>query len=450
MAAANCVPPLVLRQVVWIVLATFQYGFGISELNALQTLWVCEPRSASCLGLSDDQFGVITGMFTIGGTISSLACATVARRFRAGRRTCLCTASVLALVGGLLLAVSSSLLWLSIARLCQGLGAGIALVQVPLYLQELAPPAMAGSIGTLNQLAVVSGIFVAQFLGTSVVLTAASWRWVPRASMAVALAQWVFGWGWAEESPVWLEQEGTQLGLASAQDRAAAIRAKLGCQYETVSSDEAQLPTHTPHEHESTALSFRTGLQIVMITQAAQQLSGVNAIMYYSTGILSTLLPTLAPVVGLLITLVNGVMTLPPLWLIDEARMGRRRLLLVSSTGMGLCCLLFAYGLTYAHAMLSGLAILLVIACFSVGLGPVPFVIIPEVLPPSHVSFGSSLGLGVNWIANILTAMAFQPVRRILGAWDGQTGGLVFAVFGIFNMGFALAIHRLYHPRLVV
>jgi len=185
-------------------------------------------------------------------------------------------------------------------------------------------------------------------------------------------------------------------------------------------------------------------MKIVALTQAAQQLSGVNAIMYYSTGIMSKVLPNVAAFVGLLITLVNAVMTLPPLWLIDEARFGRRKLLLLSATGMGVSCFVLALGLVSSYAMLSSLAILLVIAFFSVGLGPVPFVILPEVLPPSHVSVGSSLGLGINWITNICTALAFQPLRRMLGSWDGQTGGLVFVLFGGVNLGFASLIQRMY------
>ena len=78
------------------------------------------------------------------------------------------------------------------------------------------------------------------------------------------------------------------------------------------------------------------------------------------------------------------------------------------------------------------------------GLGPVPFVMLPEVLPPSHVSLGSSIGLGLNWLTNIVVALSFQPLRRLLGAWDGQTGSLVFVVLGVLNLTFASLIRRMY------
>jgi len=439
-------PPGWARMVAWVVLAPFQFGFGISELNALQSVWVCQPKSDTCLGMTEDQFGVVTAMFTIGGTISSLACAPIARYTRAGRKTSLLFAATLALGGGSLLSMSSSMSMMSLARFIQGLCAGIAIVQTPLYLKELAPASMVGSIGTLNQLAVVTGIFVAQLVGTWVVTWRHAWQRVPQVSACVAGIQLLVGYMWAEESPGWLESDGVALGVGSA-DAAESVRTRLGCS--SYSTLHAQDTGDTPilgsdAQTRTQSRSFTDGMKIVALTQAAQQLSGVNAIMYYSTGIMSKVLPNVAAFVGLLITLVNAVMTLPPLWLIDEARFGRRKLLLLSATGMGVSCFVLALGLVSSYAMLSSLAILLVIAFFSVGLGPVPFVILPEVLPPSHVSIGSSLGLGINWITNICTALAFQPLRRMLGSWDGQTGGLVFVLFGGVNLGFASLIQRMY------
>ena len=65
-------------------------------------------------------------------------------------------------------------------------------------------------------------------------------------------------------------------------------------------------------------------------------------------------------------------------------------------------------------------------------------------LPPESASLGASIGLGINWVANIAVAAGFQPLRRFLGAWDHNTGGLVFAVFAVANAAFALALARVY------
>ena len=429
--------------VAWIVLAPFHFGYGVSQLNALEKVWVCKPSTTTaCLGMTEDEFGLATAMFTIGGTIASLLCAPAARCAYAGRRACLLMCASLALVSSLLLSTTTTTKMISMARLVYGLCAGIAIVQTPLYLQELAPPAIRGAIGTLNQLAVVMGIFTAQLVGTWAVTTHHPWQRVPQVSAAVALLQLIVGYVWACESPGWLEGDGTALGVGSAA-AAAQIRSRLGCTdgvYERVHAQDAPILG----ADERPPRTWAQGIRIVVVTQVAQQLSGVNAIMYYSTGIMSRVLPHLAPFVGLLITLVNIVMTLPPLWLIDDARFGRRRLLLFSATSMGLCCFVLAWALMRSYAWLSSVSILLVMASFAVGLGPVPFVMLPEVLPPSHVSLGSSIGLGLNWLTNIVVALSFQPLRRLLGAWDGQTGSLVFVVLGVLNLAFASLIRRMY------
>ncbi|WFD20448.1 hypothetical protein MCAP1_002692 [Malassezia caprae] len=431
-------PALWAAMILWVAMATFQFGFGISELNALHSRFVGAVATRECLGLTDVQYGYATAIYTCGGGLASMIMIPLPMYVHVGRRTCLNAATTLALLGSLLLACSTRLPLVLCARLLQGLGAGVAVVQVPLYLQELAPPSIAGTIGICNQLATVAGILVAQAVGTWAVLGHHAWQRVPQVSAVVAALQLAFGLSYAVESPGWLDAHSAVPGVPA---RAAeAVRARLGLDY-------GALPQHTSRDNQrASSLSLEQGLRTVALTQAAQQLSGVNAIMYYSTGILSALLPSMAPFVGLVITMINAAMTLPPLWLVDDPRFGRKRLLLLSATGMGVFSLVLAYALAYAHAWLSGIAIVLMIACFSVGLGPVPFVLIPEVMPPAHVTTGSAMGLGLNWVLNLCVALSFQPLRRLLGALDGHTGGMVFVVLGGLNLGFAVAMHRMYTP----
>ena len=434
-------PALWAAMILWVALGTFQFGFGISELNALHSRFVGAAPTRECVGLTDDQYGYATAIYTCGGGLASMIMIPLPMYVNVGRRTCLNAAAALALGGSLLLAVSTGLSLILCGRLLQGLGAGIAVVQVPLYLQELAPPSIAGTIGICNQLATVTGILVAQAVGTWAVLGHHAWQRVPQASAVVAVLQLAFGLVYAVESPGWLDTHGTAHGVPAA-PAAEAVRARLGRDY-------GALPQHThsnDRDRATRAPSLGHGLRIVALTQAAQQLSGVNAIMYYSTGILSALLPSMAPFVGLVITIINAAMTLPPLWLVDDPRFGRKRLLLLSAAGMGVFSLVLAYALAGAHSWLSGMAIVLMIACFSVGLGPVPFVLIPEVMPPAHVTTGSAMGLGLNWVLNLCVALSFQPLRRLLGALDGHTGGMVFVVLGVLNLGFAVAMHRMYTP----
>ncbi|WFD27910.1 hypothetical protein MNAN1_002918 [Malassezia nana] len=371
-------PPGWAVMVAWVAMAAFQFGFGISELNALHSRFVGAQRTLTCLGLTEDQYGYVTAMYTCGGGLASMTLIPLPRYVHMGRKAYLNVSAALTLAGGLLLSLSTTLPYLLGARLLQGLGAGIAVVQVPLYLQELAPQPLAGTIGICNQLATVTGIFVAQAIGTATVLGGLAWRHVPLASVVLATVQLVYGIEYAVESPGWLAMHGAGMGIP-APHAADIVRAHLGLVYDS-------LPQHSHRAAERAPRSLAQGLRIVVVTQAAQQLSGVNAIIYYSTGILSTLLPSMAPFVGLLITIINAGMTLPPLWLVDDPRVGRKRLLLLSAGGMGVCSLVLAFALAHVNAWLSGTAIVLMIACFSIGLGPVPFVLIPEVMPPDKAS----------------------------------------------------------------
>lgn len=287
---------------------------------------------------------------------------------------------------------------------------------MPVVLADLAPPAIRGSAGVLNQLAVVSGIFCAQLLGT-LAPAGGAWRHVPLASAAVAAVQLgTMPWARAPASP-----------------------------------DERNAMWHyvaVPHDAEGPPPAAPTplpgGLSVILLTQLAQQLSGVNAILYYSTGILAGVLHGAARYVGVGITVVNGVMSLPPLFLIDEHRVGRKRLLVGSAAGMGVSCLVLAYSLAARAQALSALAIIAVIACFAVGLGPVPFVIMPEVVPRDAAAHAASLGLAANWISNAAVALAFPPLRAALAPLDGASGALVFVLFGCINLASAALIAQRY------
>ncbi|WFD02195.1 hypothetical protein MOBT1_000876 [Malassezia obtusa] len=439
------VRPALAGMVAWVTLSVFQFGFGISELNAIALQFTCREGDR-CLRLSDNAFALVTTMFTVGGALSSLLCGSIARRLHMGRRNALQVSAGFSLVGSLLLWASSSLTLLSSARLLQGIGAGIGVVQVPMYLQEISPPSLSGEIGILNQVAVVTGIFCAQAAGTMVMSSQGAWWHVPEVSALVALLQLVLGAVWAYESPGWLEGEGAQVAARPGVPTAATIRKQLWghATYEALQPPAAHTePTPNAQPWQSSP-AFRQGMWIVALTQMAQQFSGVNAILYYSTGILSKLMPALANSVGLLITVVNGLLTFPPIALISEDRLGRKALLVGSAGGMGAFCLLLAYCLWQALPLGSAVAILCVIACFSMGLGPVPFVILPEVIPPQYASLGSSFGLGINWVSNIIVAASFPPLRTALGAYDGHTGGLVFLVFGAANLLFAFWMARDY------
>jgi len=115
----------------------------------------------------------------------------------------------------------------------------------------------------------------------------------------------------------------------------------------------------------------------------AHESTGINAVLYYSNDILSKSLPEFGPYISIGITVINVIMTFPPIILIEK--LGRRKLLFGSALGALLSLVVVGYGLNNGLSMAASVAIVLFVMSFAVGLGPIPFVLIPEVSPP-HVS----------------------------------------------------------------
>ncbi len=132
--------------VLFVVLSAFNYGYGISELNALQGPLTCYGRGAvrgeaapanerDCLGMTEAQFGYVTAALTVGGLLSSLGFSSLADRFHIGPRRWIMLSALLNAAGGAIIALAQGLLAAGAGRFVMGLGAGIAVVCVPIYLR---------------------------------------------------------------------------------------------------------------------------------------------------------------------------------------------------------------------------------------------------------------------------------------------------------------------------
>ncbi|KDN38031.1 general substrate transporter [Tilletiaria anomala UBC 951] len=458
--------------VIFIILSAFQYGWGIAELNVLQDALTCKEDNLThestskgtpgndCIGLTETQFGYVTALFTVGGFLSSLSLSTIAQRLQFGQRISIFLAALFNTTGGAIISMSAGFVSAGVGRFVMGLGAGIAVVCVPIYLSDISPPALKGSVGVLNQLGIVLGIFAAQVTGS--LLTSPghsiSWRWTPGISAVISAAQLVCGMLFALESPRWEEEKNGDAGKQRAQRICAKLWSSTGAaaqsrhssaneETEALLQDRSHFQSpHMPSTHETSFADLlkdseiRPGMVLIAFTQLGQQLSGVNAVLYYSTGILGSLLKddngarASARWMGVGITVVNAVMTFPPIFLIPEHRFGRKNLLLLSSGTMVLSSLVLGLSLQLGWSdILSAACLLLFVMGFSVGLGPVPFLILPELVPARAMSHASSVGLALNWVANIVLASSFLPLRYFFASIDGGRGGSIFWVFTVVN-----------------
>ncbi|CAJ0914187.1 1243_t:CDS:2 [Entrophospora sp. SA101] len=130
-------------------------------------------------------------------------------------------------------------------------------------------------------------------------------------------------------------------------------------------------------------------------------------------------------------------MTLVSAALIEKS--GRRKLLLYSISSMSLSSTVLALSINHNWGFLAAFSIIAFVASFAVGLGPIPFLIIPEIVDTTAAATASSLGLSLNWMANFFVGFTFLIVREILG-------GSVFFIFTIYLL-FAFYLTRLLVPE---
>jgi len=163
------------------------------------------------------------------------------------------------------------------------------------------------------------------------------------------------------------------------------------------------------------AVGVRWPLAIGCILMVVQQCSGINAVIFYSSDILRTAGIDDPNLGGLIVMAVQVVMTLVSVLLMDRA--GRRVLLLISLSGMTICCGgLAAFHLNHEKPSWLALAALIgYIVAFSLGLGAIPWLLMGEIIP-SHVrALGSSVATMANWTLSFIVTETFATLRTALG-----------------------------------
>ena len=313
--------------------------------------------------------GFIEGQFELtkielGWSVSSLALtATLAMMLagpisdRIGRRPVLKIAAVLFALSAIASALAPNFTLLVIARMLGGLGVGAALIIAPMYIAEIAPPAIRGRMVSFNQLNIVIGISAAFFsnyliltLGQSDLAWVESlrlddlpWRWMLGVETLPAVL-YFFALQFVPESPRWLAMHGREneaLRILEKVSGAEQAAADLQAVQNSIAA-EAELggvPLKALF-HPSMKLVLTIGISVGIL----QQITGINSVFFYSPMIFeqSGIGTNAAFMQAVLVGLVNLGFTIAALALIDK--LGRRPLLGFGMTGIAVCMLLLAYG----------------------------------------------------------------------------------------------------------
>lgn len=348
--------------------------------------------------------GVTVSIALWGTAVGALTSGRLGERF--GGRNALRVMAALYLVSALGCAFAWNWDALLVFRFIGGLGIGGSSVLGPVYISEMAPAKWRGWMVGLFQIMIVLGILIAYGSNYCVAqfhLGNMEWHWQLGIPAAPALVFLILLYG-IPRSSRWLvtqnrlEEAREVLKVIGAQDADAELEEMV----RSVHLDRSQL--HEPLFQAKYAFP----LFLAMATGIFNQLTGINAILYYLNSIFASagFSQMSSSRQAVIIGLTNLIATLFAMAVIDKV--GRKRLLLIGSVGMFVC--LGGVGWLFQSGAGSAMLLWLLvgfIVFFAISQGAVIWVYISEIFPNKVRAKGQSAGASANWIANALIAWFF-------------------------------------------
>lgn len=323
------------------------------------------------------------------------------------------------IVGTILSTKASNFEAMVVGRILVGVGIGVSSGVVPLYISEVSPTEIRGTMGTLNQLFICIGILLALIAGLPLGGNPAWWRTMFGMATvpAVLLA---LGMTYCPESPRWLYKQGRVADAETAvrklwgKSKVESSMAELKAgSVETVKGDNQDASWG-----ELFGERYRKVVTVGMAMFLFQQFAGINAVVYFSTQVFRSAGITSDVAASALVGAANVIGTTVASSLMDKQ--GRRSLLMGSYAGMSISMLVLSLALSWsALAPFSGtLAVLGTVAyvlAFSLGAGPVPALLLPEIFGARIRAKAISVSLGVHWACNFFIGLMFLSIVQRFG-----------------------------------
>ena len=384
--------------------------------------------------LSTLMVQVVTSWVTLGALAGSLAGGEMGDRI--GRKRTMLIAGALFTVGAIVQWAAPDVVVLVAGRLMVGLGVGVAAVAGPLYAAELAPAGLRGRFVSGYQLAITIGIFLA-YLVDGWLSASGAWRAMLGAAAVPGAALFIMSLV-APESPRWLMMK---LRREDAAREAHKVQPAIDVEPRLAAIEVAlrQDATRTSWR-EVFHSQWRKPLMVGLGLAIFQQITGINAIIYYANQIFASAgfdtEVSRTTVTTWAIGGVNVLATVIAIAFIDQ--MGRRKLLLAGLLGMGVSLAVVGTAFRYISAAPAGaagpttagiitvIALVFFIICFAFSLGPVTWTVINEIFPAHIRGRGVAVATAVNWGSAFLVSQGFLSLVDAIGS------SLSFWLFAVF------------------
>ena len=333
--------------------------------------------------LSDSMQGIVVSSVLIGAVIGAATNGVLADIF--GRKKIIMATAVIFIVGSILCGFAPNVYVLIASRILVGLAVGIVNFVIPLYLSEISPKVIRGTLVSLYQWAITAGILFSYFINATFANAVYSWRWMLLAGILPGLVLLV-GMSLMSDTPRWLvskNRDEEAKKVFKKIDPNANADTEIGEIKKTLAS-ESEDSNKKIRFKKWMIMPFVVGIGIMF----AQICTGINTIIYYAPTIFKIAgfdsnLNAIYATTG--IGVINFLMTIVAVFFTD--RLGRKPLLYFGLTGVMLS--LVALGCAFAFSSVLGDSLKWVavgslvtyIICFAMSLGPIGWIIVSEVFP---------------------------------------------------------------------
>jgi sugar porter (SP) family MFS transporter len=383
-------------------LGGFLFGFDTAVISgvekSIQVLW----------NLDNFAHGFTVASALIGTVVGAIVAGQPAEKY--GRKKVLQSIGLIYLVTSLVTALTPSWELFVLFRFLGGVGVGASSVVGPMYISEISPPEKRGRLVALFQFNVVTGILLA-FLSNFLLFGVSedSWRWMLGVQAVPSLLYFVMVF-FVPESPRWLIKQNRDA-------EAASVLASIG-ESNAVQSLK-RIKESLQHEAGTIKESLFNGqynkpIMFAVLLAIFNQVSGINAIMYYAPRIfeMTGLAKDTALLQAISIGVTNMIFTLLAISVIDK--FGRKKLLIIGSVGMVISLSLVAW--TFHVRDFGGYAIMFYlvafIAFFAFSQGAVIWVFISEIFPNKVRAQGQALGSSTHWVMAAVISWTFPIIAR--------------------------------------
>jgi len=353
---------------------------------------------------------------------------------------------------------------LVIFRIIGGIGIGVASMNAPMYIAEIAPADERGKLVTYYQVAIVTGFFVVflatYFIGngmTEAENTTVGWRYMFWSELVPSLA-FLGLLFWVPKSPRWLMTKNRTEEAAAVLEQ---IHGKDVAAKELKEIEASLAQDNTADKPSIFSKSLFPIIIIGTILSALQQFTGINAVLYYGADIFEQALGFGSEDVlkqQVLLATVNFSFTFIAMYTIDK--IGRKPLLFIGGFGMLLGFLMIGFTLyssdysginaagnptiSGTEGVISLIGVLIFIASFAMSMGPVVWVVLSEIFPNKIRGIAMSIAVAAQWLANYVVSQSFPIVvdsdinqlKSAGGVWNNSLPYFIFSGFIIFIIVF--------------